>query len=136
MKDKTIRMNWQEWKEYCAEHDINPREVLEDYYDLGGGNSLTIECRDDPPEEYEEPAPAKLHNCKCPIIMPAMTDLSREELSNRLHEKIQICCKLYYNTCRGTEEEKRCTQWGNQLRAVIQQQSIVSHNNVKKEDDE
>ena len=52
---------------------------------------------------------------------PTMTDLSREELLNRCYEKIQICCKLYYDTCRGTEEEKRCTQWGNQIRILIQQ---------------
>lgn len=61
---------------------------------------------------------------------PTMADLSREELLNRCYEKIQICCKLYYNTCRGTEEEKRCTQWGNQLRILIQQQSIVSHKGI------
>ncbi len=60
MKDKTIRMNWQEWKEYCAEHDLNPREVLEDYYDLGGGNSLTFECHDDPPEEDKNGRDEKL----------------------------------------------------------------------------
>lgn len=61
---------------------------------------------------------------------PTMADLSREELLNRCYEKIQICCKLDYNTCRGTEEEKRCTQWGNQLRILIQQQSIVSHKDM------
>ena len=54
-----------------------------------------------------------------------MTDLSREELLNRCHEKIQICCKLYYDTCRGTEEEKRCTQWGNQIRILIQMKKKV-----------
>ena len=53
MKDKTVRMNWKEWVEYCAEHDINPREFLEDHYDLGGGNSLAISCYEDPPEEEE-----------------------------------------------------------------------------------
>ncbi len=51
MKDKTIQMNWLEWKDYCAVHDINPREFLEDHYDLGGGNSITFECYEDPPEE-------------------------------------------------------------------------------------
>ena len=54
MKDKTIRMNWKEWVEYCAEHGIDPRENREDYYDLGGGNSLTFECHDDPLEKEEQ----------------------------------------------------------------------------------
>ena len=67
---KTIYLNWPEWEEYCVEHGIDPREHLEDSLDLGGGNSIEIICSDEPPEEYEEPAPAKLHNCKCPIIMP------------------------------------------------------------------
>ena len=49
MKDKTIRLSWPEWVEYCAEHDLDPRKQLEDGHDLGGGNSLTIECLDDPP---------------------------------------------------------------------------------------
>lgn len=48
---KTIWLTWEEWVEYCAEHGIDPREYCEDGYDLGGGNGLTIECRDDPPEE-------------------------------------------------------------------------------------
>lgn len=51
MKDKTHRLSWPGWVEYCAEHDIDPREHCEDGYDLGGGNSITIMCADDPPEE-------------------------------------------------------------------------------------
>jgi hypothetical protein len=47
---KTIQLNWQQWVAYCAEHYIDPRKQLEDSHDLGGGNSLTIECFDDPPE--------------------------------------------------------------------------------------
>ena len=54
MKDKTIRMNWKEWVEYCAEHGIDPRENREHYYDLGGGNSLTFERHDDPLEKEEQ----------------------------------------------------------------------------------
>jgi len=74
MKDETYRLNWEEWVEYCAEHGIDPREQSSDGYDLGGGNSITIMCTDDPPEEYEEPAPAKLQNCKCQIIIPEEDD--------------------------------------------------------------
>lgn len=51
---KTVCLSWPEWKEYCAEHDLDPREQSEDGHDLGGGNSITFECRDDPPEEEAE----------------------------------------------------------------------------------
>lgn len=67
---QTIYLNWEEWQEYCAEHGIDPRKQLEDGQGLGGGNSIEIVCSDNPPEEYEEPAPAKLQNCKCQIIPP------------------------------------------------------------------
>ena len=53
MKDETYRLNWTEWVEYCAEHGIDPREQCEDGHDLGGGNSITFECYEDPPEEEE-----------------------------------------------------------------------------------
>ena len=53
MKDETYRLNWTEWVEYCAEHGIAPREQCEDGHDLGGGNSITFECYEDPPEEEE-----------------------------------------------------------------------------------
>lgn len=46
---KTIQLSWAEWLEYCAEHNLDPREQSEDGYDLGGGNSITFECHDDPP---------------------------------------------------------------------------------------
>lgn len=48
---KTIRLNWEEWQEYCAEHGIDPREHLEDGIDIGGGNSIEIVCSDEPPKE-------------------------------------------------------------------------------------
>ncbi len=48
---KTIYLNWEEWQKYCAEHNIDPRKTCEDGHDLGGGNSITFECHDDPPEE-------------------------------------------------------------------------------------
>lgn len=54
MAGKTFIFSWEEWEEFCAEHDINPCENGEFGLDLGGGNSLTIECRDDPPEEETE----------------------------------------------------------------------------------
>ncbi len=71
---QTIYLNWEEWQKYCAEHGLDPRKQLEDGRDLGGGNSIEIVCHDDPPEEYKEPAPAELQNCKCPIIMPEEED--------------------------------------------------------------
>ena len=51
---KTIRLNWLQWKEYCAEHDLDPRECCEDGIDLGGGHSLNIICSVDPPEEEDD----------------------------------------------------------------------------------
>lgn len=51
MKDKTFRLSWPEWQEYCAEHGLDPRKQREDGRDLGGGNSITFECQEDPPEE-------------------------------------------------------------------------------------
>jgi len=54
MKDETHRLNWPEWVEYCVEHGIDPREHCEDGHDLGGGNSITIECLEDPPEEDDD----------------------------------------------------------------------------------
>ena len=42
-KDKTYMVrNWEEWVEYCREHKLNPEEVFEHGWDLGGGNSLTV----------------------------------------------------------------------------------------------
>ncbi len=51
---QTIYLNWEEWKEYCAEHGIDPREYCDDGHDLGGGNSIEIVCFDDPPPEEDE----------------------------------------------------------------------------------
>lgn len=50
----THHLTWEEWVEYCAEHDIDPREFCEDGHDLGGGNSIDFVCYEDPPEEEEE----------------------------------------------------------------------------------
>ena len=51
MAGKTIKLNWEEWKEYCAEHDIDPYENYEDGHDLGGGDSYEVVCYDEPPRE-------------------------------------------------------------------------------------
>jgi len=51
MSPKKVRLNWEEWQEYCAEHNIDPRKHCEDGIDLGGGNSIEIVCVDEPPEE-------------------------------------------------------------------------------------
>lgn len=53
MKDKTYWLSWPEWQKYCAEHGLDPREQNGDGHDLGGGNSITFECYEDPPEEEE-----------------------------------------------------------------------------------
>ncbi len=53
----TYHLTWEEWVEYCAEHDIDPREQCEDGHDLGGGNSIDFVCDEDPPEEEEEDEP-------------------------------------------------------------------------------
>lgn len=71
MAGKTVRLNWEEWQEYCLEHELNPRKTCEDSRDLGGGDSYEVVCIDEPPkEEHEEPTPTKLQNCKCQIIVP------------------------------------------------------------------
>jgi len=48
---KTYQLTWEQWVAYCAEHGIDPYEQEEDGYDLGGGNSFTIACYDEPPKE-------------------------------------------------------------------------------------
>ena len=42
MAGKTIRLNWQEWQEYCAEHGLDPRKTCSDGHDLGGGDSYEV----------------------------------------------------------------------------------------------
>ena len=53
MAGKTIRLNWEEWKEYCLEHSINPYENCENSHDLGGGNSYEVVCVDEPIREED-----------------------------------------------------------------------------------
>lgn len=48
---KTYHVSWEQWERHCAERGIDPREQREDGQDLGGGDSYTVVCRDDPPEE-------------------------------------------------------------------------------------
>jgi len=48
---KTYSLNWKEWIEFCAEHDIDPRENCEYGFDLGGGYSFEVVCYEKPPEE-------------------------------------------------------------------------------------
>lgn len=45
---KTYSLNWKKWKEFCAEHNIDPRENCELSFDLGGGYSFTVACYDMP----------------------------------------------------------------------------------------
>ena len=51
MAGRTIKLNWEEWQEYCAEHGLDPRETCEDSHDLGGGDSYEVVCYDEPREE-------------------------------------------------------------------------------------
>lgn len=48
---KAYRLTWEEWEAYCAEREIDPREQCEDGEDLGDGDSYTVACYEDPPEE-------------------------------------------------------------------------------------
>ena len=51
MVGKTIRLNWEEWQEYCSEHGLNPHDCSYDGYDLGGGDSYEVVCHDVPEED-------------------------------------------------------------------------------------
>lgn len=53
---KTYHVTWEQWETHCAERGIDPREQSEDGQDLGGGDSFSVICHEEPPEEYEEPA--------------------------------------------------------------------------------
>lgn len=47
--------NWEEWKEFCREHNVDPEEVFEYGFDLGGGNSFDVYVHDsDIPLEVKE----------------------------------------------------------------------------------
>ena len=50
---KTYYISWEQWERHCARHGIDPRKQCEDGEDLGGGDSYTVVCRDDPPEKEE-----------------------------------------------------------------------------------
>ncbi len=51
MAGRTIRLNWQEWQEYCADNGIDPHENCEGGVDLGGGDSYEVVCVDEPIKE-------------------------------------------------------------------------------------
>jgi len=77
---KTYYLTWKEWVEYCTEHGIDPHEHREDGYDLGGGHSFTVMCREDPPEaEYKEPEGGKTVMCKCYIVDPSRDEEKKKE---------------------------------------------------------
>jgi len=50
---KTYHVSWEQWERHCARRGIDPRGQCEDGEDLGGGDSCTVMCRDDPPEEED-----------------------------------------------------------------------------------
>ena len=54
MAGRTIRLNWQEWKEYCAEHGLDPHKTCEDSHDLGGGDSYEVVCVDEPMQQLDK----------------------------------------------------------------------------------
>jgi len=45
--------NWEDWKEFCAEQNIDPYEHCDYGFDLGGGDSFDIEYIGDYPEREE-----------------------------------------------------------------------------------
>jgi|GEM_PF-1952358 len=47
---KTYHLRWLEWIQFCAEQGIDPIENCEHSFDLGGGDSYTIACYDQPDE--------------------------------------------------------------------------------------
>lgn len=49
---KIYRLNWKEWVVFCAEQEIDPIKNCELVFGLGGGDSYTIAC-------YEEPSMVK-----------------------------------------------------------------------------
>lgn len=42
--------SWEEWKEFCEEYGINPREYCDYGFDLGGGDSIDFEFIGDIPK--------------------------------------------------------------------------------------
>jgi len=51
---KTFQVSWEEWERHCAERGIDPYENCEDGVDLGGGDSYSIVCHEDPPKKEDE----------------------------------------------------------------------------------
>jgi hypothetical protein len=108
MKDKTIKMNWPEWQDYCFEHGINPRKQCEDGQDLGGGHSLTIECVEDPPE-------GEVSNLKKEKLLEMLEHWKKECQDNeeQTGSDCEICGKHYLSVS--------CKQAYQQIKKTIQQ---------------
>ena len=51
---KTYYLNWDQYREICQKYGINPWANESFGVDLGGGESDTYKCVDDPPEREEE----------------------------------------------------------------------------------
>lgn len=47
---KTYHLSWSEWVRFCTEQSIDPIENCEHGFDLGGGDSCTMVCYDQPDE--------------------------------------------------------------------------------------
>jgi len=45
---KTYRLSWPEWIQFCAEQGMDPIENCELSFDLGGGDSYTVACHEEP----------------------------------------------------------------------------------------
>jgi len=54
MSWKTYSIPWNEWKEVCAENDIDPYENADLSFETGGGDGYTVKCQDEPPEREPE----------------------------------------------------------------------------------
>ena len=46
--------NWDEWVEFCHEQEIDPYEESSLGFDLGGGDSFTVDYKGDYPKKEED----------------------------------------------------------------------------------
>ena len=58
MAGRTIRLNWEKWQEYCAEHGLDPHKTCEDSVGLGGGDSYEVVYVYDQNEQFLDEGPS------------------------------------------------------------------------------
>jgi len=54
MSWKTYSIPWDEWVEFCTEHNEDPRKIADLSFGTDGGDGYTVICMDDPPERNDE----------------------------------------------------------------------------------